>query len=269
MSTISRSWLKLFVFATIILVVLLFWSGFNRGLSKLNMVFSKDVVRNRTSAGDWQEYNASEFSPASNHVNFSEKSRTDFKAPIEPTVKLDTTRSKQFSENETILPLVYTESVKSADVSNGNVTAVLYTESSQASKTDLTASTHALKTPIYGEEGCPDNPRREVLFELLRKWVEISKQNNIEYVLACGSLLGAMRNGDIIPYDTDIDILLNVNYFPIMDGLSERRNFDSFDGKSHLVVQRDFMLNISVDDRKRLNCKGKVSRCVYQSVTQA
>ena len=267
MSAISQCWLKLFLFSTIILVVLLLWSGFNRNLSKFSSVFSKDVILRNKTSNEWQEHAvAREFSPASNHLHNSEKSNTDL-GSRESTLNLDTTITKQLSENETILPLAYTESKKSADVSKGNLTTVLYTESSQASKTDLTVSTQALKTPIYGEEDCPDNPRREVLFELLRKWVEISKQNNIEYVLACGSLLGATRNGDIIPYDTDIDVLVNVNHFSIIEGLSERRNFDSFDGKIHLVVQREFMLNISMENKKRFNCQGKVSReteCVYQ-----
>ena len=108
---------------------------------------------------------------------------------------------------------------------------------------------------------CPDNPWREDLYDLLRTWVEISKQNNIEYVLACSSLLGAMRNGDIIPYG-DIDkFLIDINYFSIMKRLSVKRNFNSTDEKIRLVIQPEVTLNISVEIRKRFDCQGRV--CLF------
>ena len=103
----------------------------------------------------------------------------------------------------------------------------------------------------------PINPWREDLYDLLRTWVEISKQNNIEYVLACSSLLGAMRNGDIIPYG-DIDILIDINYFSIMERLSVKKNFNSTDEKIRLVIQPEVTLNISMEIRKRFDCQGRV-----------
>ena len=111
---------------------------------------------------------------------------------------------------------------------------------------------------VYGESGCADNPWRGGLSELFQAWTNISKQHNIEYVLACGSLLGAMRNGDVIPYDSDIDILIDINYWPVMKRLSVKRNFTRTDGKIHLVVQPEFTLNIPDESRKRYDCQGKV-----------
>lgn len=113
---------------------------------------------------------------------------------------------------------------------------------------------------VYGEPGCPDNPWRGGLSELVHAWVNISKQHSIEYVLACGSLLGAMRDSDVIPYDSDVDILIDINYYPVLKRLAvERRYIASSDGKMHLVLQPEFMLNIPVESRKRYDCQGKVT----------
>lgn len=111
----------------------------------------------------------------------------------------------------------------------------------------------------YGERGCPDNPWRRGLSELVHAWTNISTQHNIEYVLACGSLLGAMRDSDVIPYDSDVDILIDINYYPILKRLAvERRYIASSDARIHLVLQPEFTLNIPVETRKRYDCQGKV-----------
>ena len=124
--------------------------------------------------------------------------------------------------------------------------------------TDVNSAKGKLNSSVYGEVGCPDNPWRKALNKLLRHWIQISKQNKIEYVLACGSLLGAMRDGDIIPYDSDIDILVDQNYFSIFKRLSSKRGFSTSDEKIRLVVQPEFTLNIPVEVRKRFTCQGEV-----------
>ena len=123
----------------------------------------------------------------------------------------------------------------------------------------------SLRAIEYGERGCPDNPWRRGLSELVHAWTNISKQHNIEYVLACGSLLGAMRDSDVIPYDSDVDILIDINYYPILKRLAvERRYIASSDSKIHLVLQPEFTLNIPVESRKRYDCQGKVlCVCVF------
>ena len=138
-----------------------------------------------------------------------EKSRTaQFMTSTEPTWNRDTTQNKLL-ENKMMFTSpsgVSKKILKTAKISNGSMKLALFTRSSQSSKQGLDMSTHASKESVYGEQGCPDNPWREDLYDLLRTWVEISKQNNIEYVLACSSLLGAMRNGDIIPYGDMISL---------------------------------------------------------------
>lgn len=124
--------------------------------------------------------------------------------------------------------------------------------------TDVNSAKGKLNSLVYGEVGCPGNPWRKALNKLLRHWIQISTQNNIEYVLACGSLLGAMRDGDVIPYDSDIDILVDQNYFSVFKRLSSKRHFSSSDEKIRLVVQPEFTLNIPVEARKRFTCQGEV-----------
>lgn len=130
--------------------------------------------------------------------------------------------------------------------------------SSQPSKQSL-FYVRSQRAKVYGEQGCPDNPWRGGLSELVHAWTNISKQHNIEYVLACGSLLGAMRDSDVIPYDSDVDILVDINYYPILKSLAvERRYIGNSDAKIHLVLQPEFTLNILVESRKRYDCQGKV-----------
>ena len=112
---------------------------------------------------------------------------------------------------------------------------------------------------VYGEPGCPDNPRREDLHELFRAWTSACKEHNIHYTLAFGSLLGAMRNKDVIPWDHDIDINIHVKYFPILKRLSEERKFTKADGTIRLAIQPGAVMNIPEEKRTRHNCQGKVT----------
>ena len=167
---------------------------------------------------------------------------------------------KRFSlEKKRKLPSPITSSVKPKKTSVARLqptTRNVY--SSQPSKQSL-FYVRSQRAKVYGEHGCPDNPRRGGLSELVHAWTNISKQHNIEYVLACGSLLGAMRDSDVIPYDSDVDVLVDINYYPILKSLAvERRYIANSDAKIHLVLQPEFTLNILVESRKRYDCQGKV-----------
>ena len=123
-----------------------------------------------------------------------------------------------------------------------------------------TRKTIATTAPyVYGEPGCPDNPRREDLHELLRAWTTACKEHDINYTLAFGSLLGAMRNKDVIPWDHDIDINIHVKYFPILKRWSEERKFSKADSKIRLAIQPGAVMNIPEEKRTRHNCQGKVT----------
>ena len=51
---------------------------------------------------------------------------------------------------------------------------------------------------------------QSVLLDLLQKTISIFDENNIWYSLACGSVLGAVREGGFIPWDSDIDIFVKI-----------------------------------------------------------
>ncbi len=49
---------------------------------------------------------------------------------------------------------------------------------------------------------------QEVLFELLAKFDKICRDNNLKYYLDGGTFLGAVRHGGFIPWDDDIDVVM-------------------------------------------------------------
>ena len=115
------------------------------------------------------------------------------------------------------------------------------------------------KPNIYGDiSSCPKNSNREILSELFKHWVTLAKEHQIKYVIFYGTLLGALRNGDLIPWDSDMDLLLDVKYWPLMLSLASKRNFSISDGKIRLVVQPEFMKPGPSTGRKRYTCDGRV-----------
>lgn len=275
-----------------VVFLLSFWIGISRYASKFDVLFVKGVLfESGKTKSDRQEHGARETGSASNHLNPAQlRIEPERKLPVadlsnyftddkvegtehqngsnwmaelqdstKPTFNRDKPRNLLL-ENETLFPLLSTGNVKPAKIPSVSLSLKpnLSSGKSHSSKQSLDIYTHAVKKSVYGEPGCPDNPWREDLSDLIRTWDKIAKENNIEYVLACGSLLGAMRNGDVIPYDSDIDILMDINYFASMKRLSVERNFHTSDGKIRLVIQPEFPLNIPVDVRKRFDCQGKV-----------
>ncbi|KAF7262722.1 hypothetical protein EG68_00005 [Paragonimus skrjabini miyazakii] len=53
-----------------------------------------------------------------------------------------------------------------------------------------------------------EHGRRERMYHLLRHWIDLAEQHGIVWWLAYGSLLGAVRDKDFIPYDHDVDIFV-------------------------------------------------------------
>lgn len=69
------------------------------------------------------------------------------------------------------------------------------------------------------------------LFELLKEFDGICRKHNITYYLDGGSVIGALRHKDFIPWDDDIDVLIKAEDFKKLskvlkdDGLLENRVF--------------------------------------------
>ena len=107
----------------------------------------------------------------------------------------------------------------------------------------------------YGDNTCGDNPNRNILTKIFKRWIEIATKNNITYFLTCGTLLGAWRNADVIPYDTDLDIIIDGEDNVKLEAIKDSRRSMS-DDKFHLILEEDWKLPYS--KRRRFNCDGKL-----------
>lgn len=95
-----------------------------------------------------------------------------------------------------------------------------------------------LQNEYYGT-GCQENPYREGLQILLHTWNLIAERRNISKFFICfGSMLGSLRNGDIIPLDTDVDICMLRNDYHKLYTEESNKPLDLNDGKIHLLLQR-------------------------------
>lgn len=54
---------------------------------------------------------------------------------------------------------------------------------------------------------------KDVAIELLKNTIKMLNENNINYCLICGTLLGYMRHNDFIPWDDDIDLIVDESIF--------------------------------------------------------
>lgn len=112
---------------------------------------------------------------------------------------------------------------------------------------------------VYGDSDCSDNSRRDNLCQLLRAWTIAAKKHNIIYTIGAGSLVGMLRNNDLIPWDTDIDIYLHVKYFPLLQKWEREKMFTTLQESIYLATQPGPVNNIPEEKRTRHNCNGKVT----------
>lgn len=114
------------------------------------------------------------------------------------------------------------------------------------------------RSSVYGDTNCRGNSLLyNVQKELLTTWVNLTRQHNIEYFVFAGALLGIVRNGEMIPWDSDIDVYVHKKYFPILEEISENRNFNPGDWKIHIVVQPDYNHNVTLANQMYITCHGK------------
>ncbi len=65
-------------------------------------------------------------------------------------------------------------------------------------------------------------------YNLLKRFDEFAKENNIMYFLSGGSCLGAVRHQDFIPWDDDIDVcMLRKDYDKLIALVKDNRYLDT------------------------------------------
>ena len=118
---------------------------------------------------------------------------------------------------------------------------------------------HVKNDSDYGDNTCKYK-NRLILTKLMERWIQIAAELNITYFLSFGSLLGAWRDQDLIPYDHDIDIIIDGKHIVDLEKIESKRNFYSSylyrsDKNIQLVLQKDWRLHY--DERRRITCMGK------------
>lgn len=83
-----------------------------------------------------------------------------------------------------------------------------------------------------------DEYKKKVL-EVMVKVDAVCRQNNIGYMIACGTLLGAVRHGGFIPWDDDIDIMIRRKDYAVLKKAVQKSNsglrFIGMDDKENTV----------------------------------
>ncbi|XP_028408423.1 uncharacterized protein LOC114530991 [Dendronephthya gigantea] len=109
---------------------------------------------------------------------------------------------------------------------------------------------------IYGLD-CPGNPHKQTLTYLFNHWIALDNYYNLSSFLCHGSLIGSLRDGDLIPYDRDIDVCITWTNYQKLHVIRSGKPFNYHSSGIFLAVQEDFSNN-DVRGRTRVDCKGRI-----------
>ena len=124
----------------------------------------------------------------------------------------------------------------------------------------LPALTLEAQNSFYGF-GCKENRYRKRLQVILQEWSVLARRRNItQYFICFGSFLGSFRNGDMVPYDSDLDVCMFRHDYYKLDPEESKRPVNLSDGKIHLLLQRHSPHPLPNTPRK--DCKGNIVRKV-------
>ena len=112
------------------------------------------------------------------------------------------------------------------------------------------------KSNLYGSE-CPPNPHKQTLSYLFNYWMALDHRYNLSSFLCRGSLIGSLRDRDLIPYDRDIDVCMTWENYQKLRLLKSHKPFKYWSDQISLAVQEDFA-NGDVSNRTRVDCKGRI-----------
>jgi hypothetical protein len=120
----------------------------------------------------------------------------------------------------------------------------------------LSTNIEMIKNNIYGSD-CPLNPYKRTLKHLFHYWMTLDNYYNFSSFLCRGSLIGLLRNGDLIPYDRDIDVCVTLENYHKVRAIRSQKPFDYQSSKIYLAVQEDFFNN-NVSNRVRVDCRERI-----------
>jgi hypothetical protein len=106
---------------------------------------------------------------------------------------------------------------------------------------------------------------KKIALELLENVIKILNEFEIDYFAISGTLLGIIRHNDIIPWDDDIDLIVNISIKNKINDIYEKYknvihliNYGNllkicFIDKAHPIINKDLFKNASVGEIKRYN----------------
>lgn len=98
---------------------------------------------------------------------------------------------------------------------------------------------------------------RSILINLLKYVDTVCRENNINYSLIGGSLIGAIRHGGIIPWDDDIDIILTKENYDKLKKILDSKNGRFQTLKENKGGKRFFFTKF-IDTRTQMTEHGQV-----------
>jgi len=109
----------------------------------------------------------------------------------------------------------------------------------------------------YGDGSCETAVNQTIILDLFKKWIKLADQLNITYNLGDGCLLGAWRDGHMVPYDKDCDVWVDVRDMEKLENYYKTeapKPVSEKDGKVYLTIQKDWRIPLS--DRIPYSCDG-------------
>ena len=107
----------------------------------------------------------------------------------------------------------------------------------------------------YGDGTCIKSTYVPKLRKLLRGWDTFARRHEIVYALFDGSLLAAYRDGNLIPYDSDADVIISFKDLEKLEKKlgDQRQNLSRKNqNETYFIIQKDWRM--PENDQRRINC---------------
>jgi phosphorylcholine metabolism protein LicD len=86
-------------------------------------------------------------------------------------------------------------------------------------------------------------PHKQVAIDLLKECIDILKEFNIQHFLISGTLLGQVRHNDFIPWDDDIDIIVDSSIINKIDAITKKYE------ENCSFMKKDSLIKIFFNDK--------------------